>query len=107
MDGALERISRARGRLEHGECCEKSSLLRSAVQILGELRSNLDLSAGGAMVANLDDLCEYMCRQLITGARHNRIANLDEVSHLLREVRAAWVTMPSHARTGSPTRHRV
>jgi flagellar protein FliS len=65
---------------------------------VGELRSSLDLHQGGPFAANLDDLCEYMSRQLAAANLHNRVATLDEVAHLLREVRTAWVMVPREAR---------
>ena len=100
IDGALERIARARGRLEERRLAEKSVLLRSAVVIIAELRANLDLRAGGAIAANLDDLYDYMCRQLEAANLQNRIATLDEVSHLLSAIRSVWVAMPAEVRAG-------
>jgi flagellar secretion chaperone FliS len=99
MDGALERIAQARGRIEHGELAEKNRLLHSAVMLIEELRGSLDLKAGGVIAANLDDLYDYMARQLISANLQNRVATLDEVSHLLREIRSAWVQVPTAART--------
>jgi flagellin-specific chaperone FliS len=64
MDGALERIEAAREHLVNGEQPERQSQLQSAVMIIGELRADLDLPAGGAIAANLDDLYDYMCRRL-------------------------------------------
>ena len=93
MDGALERIARARGEMEEGENPENDELLREAVVIVGELRSTLDVYGGGPYAVNLDDLCDYMSRQLVAANLQNRIATLDEVSHLLREARSAWVTL--------------
>jgi flagellar protein FliS len=98
IDGALERIARARGRLEERRLAEKSVLLRSAVVIIAELRANLDLRAGGAIAANLDDLYDYMCRQLEAANLQNRIATLDEVSHLLSAIRSVWVAIPAEVR---------
>jgi flagellar secretion chaperone FliS len=95
MDGALERIAHARGHLEHRQFAEKNRLLHAAVTIIGELRASLDLRAGGVIAANLDDLYDYMCRQLIAANLENRIATLDEVSHLLGLIRSAWVAMPA------------
>jgi len=94
MDGALERISHARGKMAHGENAEKNRLLHAAVKIVEELRASLDLRAGGAIAANLDDLYDYMGRQLVSANLQNRVATLDEVSHLLHEIRSAWVTLP-------------
>jgi flagellar protein FliS len=94
MDGALERIEAARGR---GEAAQTRQLLQSAVVIIGELRTGLDLRGGGVIAANLDDLYDYMCRRL--GA--DGIASLDEVSHLLEALRTAWPFMPAEVRTAS------
>ena len=79
MDSALERIAQARRWMEYEDSREKNELLTSAVQIVG-----------GPFAANLDDLCEYMSRQLAAASLENRVATLDEVSHLLREVRTTW-----------------
>jgi len=97
MDGALERISRARTRMEDGEEAEKDGLLSAAVLLVGELRSGLDLQQGGPLAVHFDDLYGYLSRQLAAANRQNRIATLDEVSDLLREVRTAWVTLPGSA----------
>lgn len=79
MDSALARIDQARF------ATDNSDLLAGAVQIVGELRSTLNVRDGGPFAANLDDLCEYMSRQLVA-------ANLDEVSDLLREIRKnSWM----------------
>jgi flagellar secretion chaperone FliS len=92
MDSALERIDRAR------LSWEKHDLLAGAVQIVGELRSTLNVREGGPFAANLDDLCEYMSRRLVSANLQNRAcspqghATLDEVADLLREIRKnAWM----------------
>ena len=98
MDGALERIAQARGRMEHKELAEKNRLLHTATSIIDELRSSLDLKLGGVIAANLDDLYDYMARQLIAANLQNKPEILDEVSHLLREIRSAWVLLPPESR---------
>jgi flagellar protein FliS len=90
MDNALRRIDQARHWMDDEDSFEKHHLLNAAVQIVGELRSTLDMRAGGPYAANLDDLCDYMSRQLVAANLQNRVANLDEVAGLLREVRTAW-----------------
>ena len=91
MDGALDRIARARERLEGGELPEMSRLVRSAGQIVDELRNNLDLSSADAYAANLREVYDYVCRRLVSASAHGQVATLDEVSNLLREIRSAWV----------------
>ena len=101
MDGALERIEAAREHLVNGEQPERQSQLRSAVMIISELRADLDLSRGGPIAANLDDLYDYMCRRLGAADLQNGIAALDEVSHLLDALQSAWNYMPVEVRVAS------
>jgi len=101
MDGALERIDAARGHLENGEASRPHRLLQSAMMIIDGLRAELDLGEGGAIAANVDNLYDYMCRQLIAANLENRIATLDEVSHLLDALQSAWNYMPVEVRVAS------
>ena len=101
MDGALERIEAAREHLVNGEQPERQSQLRSAVMIISELRADLDLSRGGPIAANLDDLYDYMCRRLRAADFSNGIAALDEVSHLLDALQSAWAYLPAEVRAAS------
>jgi flagellar protein FliS len=98
MDGALERITTARGCMERGDAAEKGRLLNRAVSIIGELRASLDMKAGGQIAVNLADLYDYMCRRLLKATGENRVEMLDEVSNLLHEIRSAWLAIPAEAR---------
>jgi flagellar secretion chaperone FliS len=98
MDGALERISTARGCISRGDTIEKARLLNRAVSIIGELRSSLDLKGGGQIATNLGDLYDYMCRRLLTATNENRVEMLDEVSKLMHEIRGAWVAIAPQVR---------
>jgi flagellar protein FliS len=99
MDGALQRLAAARGCTERGKLVEKSQLLHRVVQIIGELRGSLDLSAGGQIANNLAELYDYMCRRLLKASLENSVQLLDEVSGLLREIRGAWTAIPPEARS--------
>ncbi|HEY4369378.1 MAG TPA: flagellar export chaperone FliS [Steroidobacteraceae bacterium] len=99
MDGAIERITTARGCMQRGETAEKSRLLNRTVSIVGELRSSLDMSAGGQIAANLSGLYEYMCNRLLKATSENSVEMLDEVSKLLHEIRSGWVGIPAAARS--------
>jgi flagellar protein FliS len=94
MDGALDRIAQARGCMQHGRGGDKNRLLSSAAAIIDELRCSLDLKAGGTIAANLDDLYDYLCRQLVKANLSDRQEILDEVTQLLGEIRSAWIAMP-------------
>jgi flagellar protein FliS len=98
FDGALDRIAKARGCIERGEHAEKAQLINRAVNIIDELRGSLDMQAGGEIASNLSALYEYMSTRLLTGSVEGDVRQLDEVSGLLREIRAAWVSIPLEAR---------
>lgn len=99
MDGALERITTARGCMERGDMVEKARLLNRAVSIVGELRNSLDMKAGGQIAENLGELYDYMCRRLLKATSENRVEMLDEVSGLLQQIRSAWIAIPTEARS--------
>jgi flagellar protein FliS len=103
MDGALERIARAKGCMQNGAMPDKNQMISAAVSIIDELRCSLDLANGGPLAANLDDLYDYMCRQLIKANLNNRAATLDEVANLLGEIRSAWIALPAEARALRPS----
>lgn len=98
LDGALERIAAARGCIERGATIEKARTIHRAVALVDELRNSLDLEAGGAIAANLDDIYAYVCRQLLRASLENRTASLMEAAGLLREIRGAWIALAPEAR---------
>lgn len=99
LDGAIERIRAAQACIKRGEMGEKAQLIQRAVAIIGELHASLDMSAGGQIAANLSELYDYMNRRLLKATLENDIEMMDEVSHLLHEIRGAWVSIPAEART--------
>jgi flagellar protein FliS len=101
MDGALDRLVSAKGCIERNEIVAKAGLLHRVGAIIDELRSSLDHSAGGEIAANLDRLYDYMTRRVLSANLNNDVAAIDETVRLLREVRAAWVSIPVQSRTRS------
>jgi flagellar protein FliS len=95
LDGALERIASARGAIVNGAPEARGRLLHRVVSIIDELRASLNLEAGGQIAANMADLYEYSSRQIMRANLEGRAELLDEVSNLLREIRSAWIQIPS------------
>jgi len=93
MDGALERLSIAKGCLERGEIARKAQLLSSCVTIITELRGSLNLARGGALAQNLSELYDYMLRQLLRANVDSNSALVTEVASLLGEIRSAWLAI--------------
>jgi flagellar protein FliS len=95
LDGALQRLAAARGAVEHGARESKGRLIHRVVEIIDELRASLNFETGGEIAANMANLYDYSSRQLLRANLENRIDLLDEVSHLLREIRSAWIQIPA------------
>jgi flagellar protein FliS len=98
MNGALERIARARQTMACEQLAEQSRLLHTATSMIDELRGDLDLQRGGPLAANFDDLYDYLTRRLGAANRQSDPQILDEVADLLQEVRTAWSLLPPYAR---------
>ena len=94
MDGALERIAAARGCLARHDLPGKAHLLQRTASIIAELRGSLDLTRGGVLAQNLNELYDYIVRQVLRANTENRVHYLDEIASLLSDVRSAWVAVP-------------
>jgi flagellar protein FliS len=90
LGGAIDRLAEARGHLERGDLAHKGEALGRALAIVGELNGSLDLARGGEIAANLRSLYDYIGRRLTEANLHNDSGMLDEVSGLLREIKAGW-----------------
>ena len=99
LDDAMAVVEHARDCIESGEYTENHRSMGTTLAIVAELRSTLDMCRGGPLAVNMDDVCAYMSRRLASSDLEDQVATLDEVSHLLREVRIAWVMLPPEART--------
>jgi len=103
MDGVMERLAVARACIERGDIAKKAKLLHSCNTLLAELRGSLNMSAGGALARNLNELYEYMMRQLLRANAESNIEYIKEVASLLGEVRQAWVAIGPEVRQSQPT----
>ena len=90
LDGVLGKIAVVKGLMLRNDISKKGEVIGQAISIIGGLRSSLDMEAGGEIAVNLDNLYEYMERQLIKANLENDTTLLDEVVILLREIKAAW-----------------
>ena len=95
IDGALERVSTARGAMGRGELASCGESIGKAISIVDSLRVSLDLEKGGQIAQNLASLYEYMTRRLLEANRTKDTAMLAEVAVLLKEIKAAWDQVPA------------
>lgn len=97
MQGAKERIARAKGHVQRGEISQKGEQIGRAIQLIDGLRASLDMDAGPEIAGNLERLYEYMIRKLLEANLRDDIALLDEVGTLLEEVKTGWDELMTQA----------
>jgi flagellar protein FliS len=90
LQGALDRITAAKGHLQRGETALKCECIGKAIDIVGGLRGALDHERGGEIAANLQAIYDYSELRLLEANYKNDPARLDEVTRLLGEIRSAW-----------------
>ena len=91
MEGALERIARARGAIQRKDYQAKAKAINEAVDIIGGgLKGSLDLEKGGDIAGNLADLYDYMVLRLAQSSAGNDVQALDEVTRLLADIKSGW-----------------
>ena len=98
LDGALDRVASARGAIDRGEVSRKGELLGSAIAIIDSVRASLDYDKGGEIAVNLGSLYDYIESRLVEANASSNLTLLDEVSSLLREIKAGWTAIPADAR---------
>ncbi len=90
IDGALTKLSQAKGHLKNNDIEKKGNELSMAISIIGGLRDSLDHEKGGSIANNLESLYEYMTYRLMEANLKNDIQIIDEVQGLLMEIKSAW-----------------
>lgn len=89
--GALLEISMAKSFIVSKDIMAKGAAISKAIAIISEgLNASLDKSVGGDLAQNLSSLYDYMVLRLIDANLKNDLEMLDEVSHLLSELKEAW-----------------
>jgi flagellar protein FliS len=97
-DGLLEDLALAKGAIAAGQVEQKGLALGRAVRIVEEgLRACLDLKAGGALAADLNDLYVYVARRLTEANLRNDANAIDECKRLIEPVQQAWLAIAPQA----------
>lgn len=97
LDGALEKIALAKGHILRNETSPKVTAISRAISIIDGLRLSLDHTIKNELINNLDELYSYMARRLLQANLKSDAEALDEVSHLLKEIREAWNAIDASA----------
>lgn len=67
--------------------------IQRAQNIIIELQSTLNRDAGGDLATTLDRLYDYYTRRLFEANISKKVAPVDEVERLVRELRDGWAEM--------------
>ncbi|MDX9768702.1 MAG: flagellar export chaperone FliS [Ectothiorhodospiraceae bacterium] len=103
FDGALMSVSTANHQIDMGDTAGKGQSISRAIDIIGNgLKVSLDLEAGGELAQRLYALYDYMCARLLHANSQNDKAALDEVAHLLGELKGAWEDIRQKLVQGAP-----
>jgi flagellar protein FliS len=99
-DGALASLTQASDAAARGDVRQRSAAVSKTLSIVGALQENLNLSAGGAVAAELDRLYDYMTTRLLDVTVRQDVTGLAETYRLLSGLRDAWhqiATQPQQA----------
>lgn len=104
--GALLAISSAKNQMLRKDIAAKGKSISHAILIIDDgLKGSLDKNVGGELAQNLSALYDYMNQRLLLANLKNDVAALDEVSHLLLELKGAWEEIrPVAAQPAAATR---
>lgn len=93
-EGAIEALDRARVAIENSDFQTKSMMLNKALDIIEGLRSSLNFERGGDVAVNLNDLYDFMLRELFrsTDADEQK-KSIIVVRRLMDELLDAWKTI--------------
>lgn len=101
MEGALEKITKAKGHMERAEIAAKGTNIKWAISIIDGLLMSLNKEAGGEIAENLEILYEYMQCTLVNANAENDIELLEEVSSLLITIKDGWDEIGSRTAHGT------
>ena len=103
-DGALRHITAAREAFDRGDITARASAISSALAIVGELQSTLNIEEGGRIASSLDELYSYVTNKLVDATVKKDPAALDEATRLLGPLRDAWTQIASGRAAPEPPR---
>lgn len=90
MQGALDRMASAKVCIRQNDIEGRNRFIGKAVDIIDCLKESLNHKHDPEMTRNLDNLYDYMSRQLFVANAGNDCAAIDEVAQLLGTIFDGW-----------------
>jgi flagellar secretion chaperone FliS len=102
-DGFMDALAEAKGALRSRDIERKGRSITRAIAIIEEgLRAGLNLSAGGRLAADLDQLYGYVSLRLTQANLRNDEAALAECQRLVQPLRDAWLAISAPSAPSAP-----
>jgi len=90
FNGAIQRAEEARRQIEKGRIDGVHNNLVRAQEIIAELRTALDMQAGGEVARNLNRIYEYFQHLLIKANIQKKTPPIEECVRLMTDMRNTW-----------------
>jgi len=99
-DGAIKAAAVAKTALAQGNVRARSAAICKAISIIERgLQPALNVNGSSGIAADLMGLYGYIVNRLLYANLRKHTASLDEVVHLLEELREAWEALECNTRT--------
>jgi len=89
-EGAISNLKTAKEKYVSGDYETKGKSLQKVYDIMDVLMQSLDFKKGGSIAKNLDALYNYLSRRLLEADLKKDLTAIDDVIHLLEELKSAW-----------------
>ncbi len=107
-EGAITACIQAQQAMQQQNIAQKGASITKAVSIIDNgLRASLNKGAGGEIANNLDQLYQYMTRSLMQASLHLDANKINEIQHLLMDLKSAWEALEKNALSQSSAQNDV
>ncbi|MEM7278575.1 MAG: flagellar export chaperone FliS [Pseudomonadota bacterium] len=90
MHKLLANLIQARSHMESQTTNKKGELISRSISIIDCLRTSLNFDAGAKVSENLENLYDFMIRELLLSNMNNDLEQLGTVISLVSEIKDAW-----------------
>ncbi len=101
-DGAIKFLTQAKTKIDEKDYAAKGVLISRALDIIAELDSSLNAERGGELATNLHNLYFYCNTRLLMANMRMDNTLVDEVIHILGELRSAYSQIVDGAPAAQP-----